>query len=67
MDRLYLILTNILEESSVVISAGAGAESTLKACFTGCKKSGDGILLPGVVSRKKQFLPAITGGPREEG
>ena len=67
VDRLYLILTNILEESSVVISAGAGAESTLKACFTGCKKSGDGILLPGVVSRKKQFLPAITGGPREEG
>ncbi len=66
VDKLYLILTNILEESSVVISAGAGAETQLKTCFAGWKKAGDGVLLPGLVSRKKQFLPGITGGPREE-
>ncbi len=53
----YYLLTDIEDRSSVVLCAGEGAEELLREAFPSA--GGDEIRLPGVVSRKKQFLPAL--------
>ena len=58
LDMLFFMLTNIIEESSDVVYAGAKAEHTLNSAF-GVTVSGGSAKLPGVVSRKKQLLPSI--------
>ncbi|WP_026651057.1 putative manganese-dependent inorganic diphosphatase [Butyrivibrio proteoclasticus] len=58
LDMLFFMLTNIIEESSEVVFAGAKAEHTLGQAF-GVNITGDCAKLPGVVSRKKQLLPSI--------
>lgn len=57
-DIILFMLTNILSESSNVIYFGSRAEQTVKRAFE--KETDNGsIYLEGVVSRKKQFVPAI--------
>ncbi len=58
LDMVYVMLTDILEESSKVIFAGNEAGKLLANAF---KKAEDeqGILLPGIVSRKKQLIPPL--------
>lgn len=58
LDMVYVMLTDILEESSKVIFAGNDAGRLLASAF---KKQEDeeGILLPGIVSRKKQLIPQL--------
>lgn len=58
LDMLFFMLTNIIEESSEIIFEGAKAQHTLNNAF-GVNVTGDTAKLPGVVSRKKQLLPAI--------
>ncbi|MBR1670410.1 MAG: putative manganese-dependent inorganic diphosphatase [Butyrivibrio sp.] len=58
LDMLFFMLTNILEESSDVIYAGGKALHTLNSAF-GLSVESDTVRLQGVVSRKKQLLPAI--------
>ena len=58
LDMLFFMLTNIIDESSEVIFAGAKAQHTLNAAF-GINETGKSAILPGVVSRKKQLLPSI--------
>ncbi len=58
LDMLFFMLTNIIEESSEIIFEGAKAQHTLNNAF-GINVTGDTAKLPGVVSRKKQLLPAI--------
>lgn len=58
LDMLFFMLTNILEESSDVIYAGGKALHTLNSAF-GLSAESDTVRLQGVVSRKKQLLPAI--------
>ena len=58
LDMLFFMLTNIIDESSEVVYAGAKAEHTLNSAF-GTTVSGGSARLAGVVSRKKQLLPAI--------
>ncbi len=58
LDMSFFMLTNIIEESSEVIFAGNKALHTLNSAF-GLNSEGDSVMLPGVVSRKKQLLPAI--------
>ena len=53
----YYLLTDIENKSSLVLSAGDGAEELLRDAFA--LPEGAELKLPGVVSRKKQFLPAI--------
>lgn len=58
LDMIFFMLTNILKESSEILFEGNGAEAILENSFG--KDAGDGsIFLEGVVSRKKQLLPAI--------
>lgn len=60
LDMIFLMLTNILTESTVLLCDGQGAERMVQDAF---QLEEDGkpnwVLLPGVVSRKKQLVPAI--------
>ncbi len=58
LDMLFFMLTNIIEESSEVVFTGSKALHTLNHAF-GVNAEGDTAMLSGVVSRKKQLLPAI--------
>jgi manganese-dependent inorganic pyrophosphatase len=54
----FFMITNVLDESSRVVCSGNNAVSTLCRAFN-TEAQGDTVFLPGVVSRKKQILPAI--------
>ncbi len=58
VDMVFFMLTNIIRESTEVLYIGSGAESLLENAFHG-KAREQGFLLSGVVSRKKQMIPAI--------
>ena len=58
LDMLFFMLTNIIEESSQIIYTGSKALHTLSSAF-GLSGDSETVTLPGVVSRKKQLLPAI--------
>lgn len=58
LSMVYVMLTDILEESSHVIFAGEDAGRLLAHAFKKTE-NGDGILLPGIVSRKKQLIPRL--------
>ena len=56
MDMLFLLLTNIMDQSSDLLFAGTGAKETVTTAFPALPCGEDSILLPGVVSRKKQLI-----------
>ena len=58
IDMVYVMLTDILEESSKIIFDGENAGKILGAAFRKEERS-EGILLEGIVSRKKQFIPTL--------
>ncbi|MCI8400679.1 MAG: putative manganese-dependent inorganic diphosphatase [Lachnospiraceae bacterium] len=58
LDILLFMLTNIAEESTDLLFLGAGARDLIETAFE--VGTGENIVcLPGVVSRKKQMVPAI--------
>lgn len=64
VDMLFFMLTNILTESTELLCEGNGAENLIRAAFhldteDDAAPTGSRIELPGVVSRKKQLIPAI--------
>ena len=64
LDMVCLMLTNILEEETELLYEGDGAEEILSRAFE--QEMGNGsLLLPGVVSRKKQLIPSIMAGLQE--
>lgn len=58
VDMIYLVLTDILAESSELLCCGNGAEEAARKAFTSAEA--DRFYLPGVVSRKKQIVPQLT-------
>lgn len=58
LDMVYVMLTDILEESSMVIFSGEEAGKLLARAFKK-QEDADGILLDGIVSRKKQMIPTL--------
>lgn len=58
LDMVYFMLTSILEEKTEVIYYGKEAKSQLLEAY-GIAEDTDVIELPGVVSRKKQFIPTL--------
>lgn len=65
LDMVYVMLTDILEESSRIIYEGHDAEEILQEAFD--KKGSDsGVLLEGIVSRKKQLIPALMNAMAEK-
>jgi manganese-dependent inorganic pyrophosphatase len=57
VDMLFVMLTDILEESTQLVFEGKNAKSIVKDAFG--EPDERGILLEGVVSRKKQLIPAL--------
>jgi manganese-dependent inorganic pyrophosphatase len=65
LDMVFFMLTNILTESTHLVCVGNGAEELIRNAFhtpllkqPEDRNSGE-VDLPGVVSRKKQLVPAI--------
>lgn len=58
IDMVYVMLTDILEESSKVIFYGEDAGRILALAFHK-REEEEGIWLEGIVSRKKQFIPQL--------
>ncbi|MGI6205070.1 MAG: putative manganese-dependent inorganic diphosphatase [Anaerovoracaceae bacterium] len=58
VDMIFLLLTNILDESSELVYAGKGADEVVKKAFTSSEEGR--TYLKGVVSRKKQVIPPLT-------
>ena len=58
VEDLYMLLTDVPKEESVVICTGRHAGEMLRSGFEKEPEEDGGWVLPGVVSRKKQFIPA---------
>ena len=65
LDMVYVMLTDILEESSKVIFEGHDAGQILADAFE-TEEDPDGILLEGIVSRKKQLIPTLMNAMAEK-
>lgn len=60
ISMVFFMLTNILEECSEIICYGEGSGRLVQDAFD-VQESAGGYVLPGVVSRKKQLIPAFIG------
>ncbi len=58
VDMLFFMLTDILDESTDLIFAGAGAKEAAAKAFTSAEEGR--LYLKGCVSRKKQIVPQLT-------
>lgn len=56
LDMVFFMLTNIIEESSEILSYGKGAREQMMDAF-GVQTDQEELLLKGVISRKKQLIP----------
>ncbi len=60
LQMIYFMLTDILDESTELLCCGAGAREYIIDAFDIPENTGD-MILKGVVSRKKQLIPALVG------
>lgn len=58
LDMIYFMLTNIIEESTELLCCGHGAKAIVIGAFD-LSEDEEKALLKGVVSRKKQLVPAL--------
>lgn len=58
MDMIIIMLTNIIDESSILLFKGTKAKEFLEIAY-GSEFDGDSIFVPGMVSRKKQLIPDL--------
>ena len=59
VEDIYMLLTDVPKEESVVISDGRYASEVLSDGFETQPAEDGSFTLPSVVSRKKQFIPAL--------
>ena len=60
VDLVFYLATSIPAQFSRILYAGNGAEALLRRSFK-TDPEAEGIRVPGLVSRKKQFVPALLG------
>ena len=65
VEDIYMLLTDVPKEESVVICTGRYAAEVLSNGFESRPAADGSWTLPGVVSRKKQFIPAIMSAYQE--
>lgn len=58
MDMLFMMLTNIIEESTELLFVGSNSKSVVQTAFE-VEPSDSSVILKGVVSRKKQVLSPL--------
>ncbi len=64
-SMIFVMLTNIMEETTYLICGGDGAEQLVETTWH-VKKTGGYHVLRGIVSRKKQLIPAFMAAMQEE-
>ncbi len=62
VEDIYVILTDIKSEQSVIISTGNRATEVLAESFGITPEADGSVVLKGMVSRKKQFIPQVMHG-----
>ena len=66
LDMIFFMLTNILDESTLVLCSDDQALEVACRCFGVSEvKYGDSIFVANMVSRKKQFIPKMVGALQE--
>ena len=65
VEDFYMLLTDVPKEESVVICTGRYAAEVLSNGFESRPAADGSWTLPGVVSRKKQFIPAMMSAYQE--
>ena len=65
VEDLYMLLTDVPKEESVVICTGRYAAEVLSNGFESRPAADGSWTLPGVVSRRKQFIPAMMSAYQE--
>lgn len=65
LDMIFVMLTDILNESTYLIYAGSSAAQIVANAYN-TKQSTVGTMLEGVVSRKKQLIPALIHAMAEQ-
>ena len=61
VQMMFFMLTDIVNESTTLLYAGADTDVLMETAFQ--RQGADGMIeLPGVVSRKKQLIPALIQG-----
>lgn len=58
LDMMFLMMTNIVETTTELLCCGDEAEETARQAFA-IPECEEKLILKGIVSRKKQFLPAF--------
>ncbi|MCI2062122.1 MAG: putative manganese-dependent inorganic diphosphatase [Eubacteriaceae bacterium] len=58
IQMVFFMLTNILDESTELMYYGEGSDAALALAFKS-QPEGGSVMLPGVVSRKKQLIPPL--------
>ena len=59
LNMIYFMLTNIMDQSTELICKGKDADKAVEEAFPSVNVQGGSAILPGVVSRKKQLIPAL--------
>lgn len=59
LDMVFLLLTSIMSQSSEILYFGKNAKEVIINAFGEDALSNDSLIVNGLVSRKKQFIPAI--------
>ena len=57
-DQVLLFVVDILKEEATLLVPNDLVKQLAEASF-GCKVTGDTVVLPGIMSRKKQIIPAL--------
>ena len=58
LTMLFFMLTDIMNESTELLCFGKGAKELVKEAFGRTVENGS-VILPGIVSRKKQLIPTL--------
>lgn len=58
---VFFMMTSIVDSSTQLLFKGDAADNLVENAFANAQKHDDYAIIPGMVSRKKQFLPAIIG------
>ncbi len=65
IQMMFVMLTDILNESSFLVYSGGDAPQLVAKAWN-CPVSESGVMLEGVVSRKKQLIPVLINALSEE-
>jgi len=59
VDHVLLFIVDILKEEATLLTPDAATRAIAEKSF-GARPAGDSVVLPGVMSRKKQIIPALS-------